>query len=55
MMKYYNDNAWMAINKAFQGLQAIWLIRLELEKDETLEEIQSVSQFVLEDGHTFRT
>jgi len=44
----------MAINKALQGSQVIWLIGLRLGKDKTLEEIQSVSQFVLEDGHTFR-
>jgi len=45
----------MAINKALQGPQAIWLIGLGLGEGETLEEIQSVSQFVLEDGRTFRT
>ena len=55
MVEYYNDNAWMAINKALQGPQAIWLIGLGLGEGETLEEIQSVSQFVLEDGRTFRT
>ena len=55
MVEYYNDNAWMAINKALQGLQAIWLIGLGLEEGEILEEIQSVSQFVLEDSRTFRT
>jgi len=43
MVEYYNDNAWMAINKTLQGSQAIWLIRLGLGKDETLKEIQSVS------------
>ncbi|RGB28903.1 hypothetical protein C1646_767229 [Rhizophagus diaphanus] len=36
------------INKTLQGLQAIWLIGLGLEERETLEEIQSISQFVLE-------
>ena len=55
MVEYYNDNAWIAINKALQGPQAIWLIGLGLGEGETLEEIQSVSQFVLEDGRTFRT
>ena len=55
MVEYYNDNAWMAINKALQGPQAIWLIGLGLGEGETLEEIQLVSQFVLEDGRTFRT
>ncbi|RGB22148.1 hypothetical protein C1646_776557, partial [Rhizophagus diaphanus] len=34
---------------------AIWLIELGLGEGETLEEIQSISQFVLEDGRTFRT
>lgn len=55
MVEYYNDNAWNAINKALQGPQAIWLIGLGLGEGETLEEIQSISQFVLEDGRTFRT
>ncbi|GES83363.1 hypothetical protein GLOIN_2v1848952 [Rhizophagus clarus] len=35
--------------------QAMWLIGLGLGEGETLEEIQSISQFVLEDGRTFRT
>ncbi len=39
MVEYYNDNAWMAINKALQGSQAIWLIGLGLGEGETLEEI----------------
>jgi len=39
MVKYYNDNAWMAINKALQGSQAIWLIGLGLGEGETLKEI----------------
>ncbi len=47
--------AWMAINKALQNLQTIWLIGLGLGEGEILEEIQSVSQFVLEDSRTFRT
>ena len=47
MVEYYNDNAWKAINKALQGPQAIWLIGLGLREGETLEEIQSISQFVL--------
>ena len=55
MVEYYNDNAWKAINEVLQGPQAIWLIGLGLGKGDTLEEIQSISQFVLEDGHTFRT
>jgi hypothetical protein len=55
MVEYYNDNAWKAINNALQGPQAIWLIGLGLGEGETLEEIQSISQFVLEDGRTFRT
>ncbi|CAG8645838.1 9023_t:CDS:2, partial [Racocetra persica] len=50
MVEYYNDNAWKAINKALQGPQAIWLIGLELREREILEEIQSIFQFVLEDG-----
>src|SRR6266540_255910 len=55
MVEYYNDNAWKAINKALQESQAIWLIGLELGEGKTLKEIQSISQFVLEDSHTFRT
>ena len=55
MVEYYNDNAWTTINKTLQGPQAIWLIGLGLEEGETLEEIQSISQFVLENGRTFRT
>jgi hypothetical protein len=55
MVEYYNDNAWKAITEVLQGPQAIWLIRLGLREGETLEEIQSISQFVLEDGRTFRT
>ncbi len=55
MVKYYNDNAWKAINKTLQEPQAIWLIGLRLGEGEILKEIQSISQFVLEDGRTFRT
>ncbi|GES82001.1 hypothetical protein GLOIN_2v1848952 [Rhizophagus clarus] len=55
MVEYYSDNAWNAINKALQGPQAIWLIGLGLREGETLEEIQSISQFILEDGRIFRT
>ncbi|CAI2181897.1 907_t:CDS:2 [Funneliformis geosporum] len=55
MVEYYNDNAWKAINEVLQGLQVIWLIGLGLGEGETLEEIQSIFQFVLEDGCTFRT
>ena len=54
-MKYYNNNTQKAINKALQESQAIWLIELELREGEILEEIQSIFQFVLEDGCTFRT
>ncbi|CAG8734437.1 46045_t:CDS:2 [Gigaspora margarita] len=55
MVEYYNDNVWKAINEVLQGPQAIWIIGLGLGEGETLEEIQSISQFVLEDGRTFRT
>jgi hypothetical protein len=55
MVEYYNDNTWKAINEVLQDSQAIWLIRLGLGEGKILEEIQSISQFVLEDGHTFRT
>src|SRR5271154_7178073 len=56
MVEYYNGNAWKAINKALQGPQAVWLVSLGLDEGgETLEEMQSIAQFVLEDGRTFRT
>jgi hypothetical protein len=55
MVEYYNDNTWKAINEVLQGPQAIWIIRLGLGEGKTLEEIQSISQFVLENGCTFRT
>ncbi|RHZ44472.1 hypothetical protein Glove_724g34 [Diversispora epigaea] len=48
MVEYYKNDTWEAINSAFQGPQAIWLMGVG---DET----QRVSQFVLEDGRTFRT
>ena len=56
MVEYYNGNTWKAINKAFQGPQAVWLVGLGLDEGgETLEEMQSIAQFALEDGRTFRT
>ncbi|CAG8810302.1 20599_t:CDS:2, partial [Racocetra persica] len=48
MVEYYKGDTWEAINNALQGSQAIWLMGVE---DET----QKISQFVLEDGCTFRT
>ncbi|CAG8748062.1 24475_t:CDS:2, partial [Racocetra persica] len=47
-VEYYKDNTWKAINNAFQGPQTIWLMGVG-------DENQRVSQFVLEDGHVFRT
>ncbi|CAG8845516.1 12144_t:CDS:2, partial [Gigaspora margarita] len=41
-------NIWEAINNALQGPQTIWLIGVE-------DGNQTISQFVLEDGRTFRT
>jgi len=54
MVKYYNNNIWKAINKVLQGSQIIYLIRLRFRKDKILKEIQSISQFVLKNGHIFR-
>ncbi|CAG8573144.1 12136_t:CDS:2 [Cetraspora pellucida] len=48
MVEYYKEDTWEAINNALQGPQAIWLM-------EVGDENQRVSQFVLEDGHAFRT
>ncbi|RHZ75703.1 hypothetical protein Glove_212g83 [Diversispora epigaea] len=48
MVEYYKGNTWEAINTALQGPQTIWLI-------EVGDENQRISQFVLEDGRTFRT
>ncbi|CAG8833559.1 31001_t:CDS:2, partial [Gigaspora margarita] len=48
MVEYYKGDTWEAINNALQGPQAIWLIGVG---DGT----QRISQFVLEDGRTFRT
>ncbi|KAF0413852.1 hypothetical protein F8M41_007715 [Gigaspora margarita] len=42
------SDTWKAINKALQGPQAIWLMGVGSEN-------QRISQFVLEDGRTFRT
>ncbi|KAF0448997.1 hypothetical protein F8M41_002618 [Gigaspora margarita] len=48
MVEYYKSDTWEAINNALQGSQAIWLMEVGSEN-------QRISQFVLEDGHTFRT
>ncbi|RHZ81998.1 hypothetical protein Glove_115g12 [Diversispora epigaea] len=48
MVKYYKNDTWETIDNALQGPQAIWFMGVE-------DEIQRVSQFVLEDSHTFRT
>ncbi|CAG8835930.1 7730_t:CDS:2, partial [Gigaspora margarita] len=48
MLEYYKGDTWEAINNALQGPQAIWLMGVG---DET----QRISQFVLENGRTFRT
>ncbi|RHZ65584.1 hypothetical protein Glove_314g33 [Diversispora epigaea] len=48
MVEYYKGNTWEAINTALQGPQAIWLMGVG-------DENQRISQFVLEDGRTFRT
>ncbi|CAG8719202.1 10178_t:CDS:1, partial [Acaulospora morrowiae] len=48
MVEYYKGDTWEAINNALQGSQAIWLMGIG-------DENQRVSQFVLEDGRTFRT
>ncbi|CAG8838251.1 22586_t:CDS:2, partial [Gigaspora margarita] len=48
IVEYYKNDTWEAINNALQGPQAIWLIGVG-------DENQTISQFVLEDGRTFRT
>ena len=48
MVDYYKGDTWEAINNALKGPQAIWLMGVGSEN-------QTISQFVLEDGRTFRT
>src|SRR6266480_2461291 len=59
MVEYYKGDEWKAINKALQeSPQAVWLIGTGYNHEaivDTLEEEHTVSQFVLEDGRTFRT
>ncbi|CAG8791235.1 23587_t:CDS:2, partial [Racocetra persica] len=47
MVKYYKGDIWKAISNALREPQAIWLIGVEYTS-------QTISQFVLEDGCTFR-
>src|SRR6266480_892215 len=57
MVEYYKGDEWKAINNALQGgPQAVWLIGTGYNHEaNTLEEGHTVSQFILEDGRTFRT
>ncbi|RHZ67045.1 hypothetical protein Glove_303g122 [Diversispora epigaea] len=48
IVEYYKNDTWKAINNALQSPQVIWLMGVGGET-------QRVSQFVLEDGRTFRT
>ncbi|RHZ84983.1 hypothetical protein Glove_74g92 [Diversispora epigaea] len=48
MVEYYKNDTWEAINNTFQSPQAIWLMGVG-------DGNQTISQFVLEDGCTFRT
>ncbi|CAG8505861.1 4226_t:CDS:2, partial [Cetraspora pellucida] len=48
MVEYYKGDTWEAISNALREPQAIWLMGVE-------DMSQTISQFVLEDGHTFRT
>ncbi|CAG8484282.1 24704_t:CDS:2 [Cetraspora pellucida] len=48
MVEYYKGDTWEAISNALRGPQAIWLIGVG-------DTSQTISQFVLEDGRTFRT
>ena len=48
MVEYYKGDTWEAINNALKGPQVIWLMEVGSEN-------QTISQFVLEDGRTFRT
>ncbi|KAF0484341.1 hypothetical protein F8M41_023026 [Gigaspora margarita] len=48
MVEYYKGDTWEAISNVLQGPQAIWLMGVG-------DGNQRVSQFILEDGRTFRT
>ncbi|CAG8589857.1 4766_t:CDS:2 [Cetraspora pellucida] len=48
MVEYYKGDTWEAISNALRGPQAIWLMGVG-------DTSQTISQFVLEDGRTFRT
>ncbi|CAG8763061.1 13938_t:CDS:2, partial [Racocetra persica] len=48
MVEYYKGDTWEAISNTLRGPQAIWLMGVG-------DTSQTISQFVLEDGRTFRT